>query len=100
MAAGCPAANPVLGPLGPQQLPPRAPAPLPRALRRPSAAIKPQITMHPATLVLARLRLQVMMHDAAVAEGVAREISLVMSFRHPNIIQASGCVYMYVYVCI
>jgi hypothetical protein len=56
--------------------------------------------MHPATLVLARLRLQVMMHDAAVAEGVAREISLVMSFRHPNIIQASGCVYMYVYVCI
>jgi hypothetical protein len=30
---------------------------------------------------------QVMMHDAAVAKSVAREIDLVMSFKHPNIVQ-------------
>ncbi|GBF87403.1 hypothetical protein Rsub_00114 [Raphidocelis subcapitata] len=31
---------------------------------------------------------KVMVHDAAVAKSVAREIDLVMSFSHPNIVQA------------
>lgn len=32
---------------------------------------------------------QVMLHDTATAEKVAREISLVMSFKHANIVQVS-----------
>ncbi|KAI8468625.1 MAG: hypothetical protein J3K34DRAFT_477631 [Monoraphidium minutum] len=34
---------------------------------------------------------KVMIHDASVARSVAREIDLVMSFKHPNIVQAYHC---------